>query len=156
MTSAGMIHFELDPNKCVHFLGGEYTGYSRNVQRTLSTVKDHISPEDLAHTKQILLDNCPTELTFKRPLSNKMEMISKGFSKSFDSNSEVVKMLMNKEDRYSHVVPLGILICLLLQYLRHTIQTMVIKEDKNRRLHYNASTRMKPTDIIMNHVTPVM
>jgi hypothetical protein len=57
-------------------LGGEYTGYSHNVHRTLSAIKDHISPEDLTHMKQIFLDGCPAELIFEEPLSNKMEMIS--------------------------------------------------------------------------------
>jgi hypothetical protein len=62
---------------------------------------------------------------------------------------------MNKEDRYSHIVPLDILICQLSPYLRHTMQTMVIKEGKNPRLCYDASTTKKPTDILMNKITPV-
>jgi hypothetical protein len=61
IVNEAMIHFGLDPGKFVCFLGGEYSGYSHNVQRTLSVVKDHISPEDLAHMKQILLDGHPTE-----------------------------------------------------------------------------------------------
>ncbi len=76
MASTAMIHFRLDPFKFVCFLGGEYTGYTRDVHRTLSAVKDHISPEDLTHMKCILLDGCPAELTFEEPLSNKMEVIS--------------------------------------------------------------------------------
>ncbi len=62
---------------------------------------------------------------------------------------------MNKKDRYSQVVPLVILICLLLPYLRHTTQTMVIKKVKNPYLFYNASTMRKQTNIIMNQVIPV-
>jgi hypothetical protein len=120
MTSAAMIHFGMDPSKFVRFLGGEYTGYSCNTHRTLSAVKDHISPEDLAHMKQILLDSCSIELTFEEPLSNKMEMISRRNSKSFKDNPEIVKKTMNIEDRYSNDIPLDILICLLLPYLRHT------------------------------------
>ncbi len=53
---------------------------------------------------------------------------------------------MNKEDRYRIVVTLDILICLLSPYLRHTTQTMVIKEGKNPHLCYNASITKKPTD----------
>jgi hypothetical protein len=79
-----------------------------------------------------------------------MEMISRGNSKSFNNKPEIVKKTINKEDRYSHIVPLDILICLLLPYLRHTTQTMVIKEDKNPHLCYNASTTRKPTNIVMN------
>jgi hypothetical protein len=132
-------------------LGREYTGYTC----ILSAVKDHISLEDLAHMKRILLDSCLVELTFKDPLSNKMEMILRGNSKSFNKNPEIVKKTMNKEDRYGHVVPLDTLICLLSPYLRHTTQTMVLKEDKNQCLCYDTSTTKKPTDIIMNQITPV-
>jgi hypothetical protein len=81
MASTAMIHFGLDPGKFVRFLGGEYTGYTRDVHRTLSVVKEHISPEHFAHMKRILLDGYPAELTFKEPLSNKMEMISRRNSK---------------------------------------------------------------------------
>ena len=51
MATAAMIHFGLNPSKFAHFLGGEYNGYSHNIQRTLSAIKDHISPEDFAHMK---------------------------------------------------------------------------------------------------------
>ncbi len=149
-----MIHFGLESGKFVCFLGGEYTEYTSNIHRTLSAVKDHTSPEDLAHMKWIFLDGCPTELTFEETLSNKMEMILRGNSKSFNENPAIVKK-MNKEDRYSHVVPLDILICLLSPYLRHTMQTMVIKEGKNPRLCYDTSTTKKHTDIVMNQITPV-
>ena len=105
--------------------------------------------------EHILLDGCPAELTFKEPLSNKIEMISRGNSKSFDENPDIVKKTMNKEDRYSHVVPMDALICLLSPYLRHTTPAMVLQEDKNPHLCYDATTRRKPTDIVMNQVTPV-
>jgi hypothetical protein len=93
--------------------------------------------------------------TFEEPLSNKMEVISRGNSKSFNKIPEIVKKTMNKEDGYSHVVPLDTLICLLSPYLRCTMQIMVIKEGKNLRLCCDTSTTKKPTDIVMNQVTPV-
>jgi hypothetical protein len=153
MASAAMIHFGLDPGEFVPFLGGEYTGYTRDIDWTLSAVKNHISPEDLAHMKRILLDGCPAELTFDKPLSNKMEMISRGNSKSLNKNLEIGKKIMNKEGKFSHIVPLDILTCLLSPHLRHTMQTMVLKEGKHPHLCYNASTTKKPTDIIMNQIT---
>jgi hypothetical protein len=84
-----------------------------------------------------------------------MEMISRGNSKSFNKNPEIVTKTMNKEDKYSHIVPLDVLICLLSPYLRHTTQTMVLKEGNNPHLCYNASTTKKPTDIVINQITPV-
>jgi hypothetical protein len=88
----------------------------------------------------------------EEPLSNRMEMISRGNSKSINYNPQIAKKTINKEDRYSHVIPLDILICLLLPHLRHTTQTMVIKEDKNSHLCYNASVRGSFTTCISTHV----
>ena len=61
---------------------------------------------------------------------------------------------MNKEERYSHALPLDVLICTFLAYCQHTTQTLVIKPGKNVRLCYDASTTRLPTDNIMNQVTP--
>jgi hypothetical protein len=61
MASAAMVHFGLDPRKFVRWMGGEYTGYHRDVQRTLVTVRPYIIAEDCNHIERILLDGCPAE-----------------------------------------------------------------------------------------------
>jgi hypothetical protein len=38
MASAAMVHFGLNPGKFVQWMGGQYTGYHRDVQRTLVAV----------------------------------------------------------------------------------------------------------------------
>jgi hypothetical protein len=48
-----------------------------------------------------------------------------------------------------------VFVCLLFPYLRHSMQTMVIKEEDNPHLCYDASTTRKPTNIVMNQVTTV-
>ncbi len=62
---------------------------------------------------------------------------------------------MNKEDRYSHLVPMDPLLCKLSPYLCHTTQSIAIKDGKNDRIVWNGSTVTRPTDIVMNQVTPV-
>jgi hypothetical protein len=42
---------------------------------------------------------------------------------------------MNNEDRYSHLVPMDQLLCTLSPYLRHTTQSIVIKDGKNYTLY---------------------
>ena len=111
MASAAMVHFGLDPGKFVRWMGGEYTGYHRNVEKTLVAVRPHVTVEDYNHIERILLDGCPAELMFTEPLSNKLEMIRRGNSKSFDEHPELIKKAMNKEDRYSHLVPINEDIC---------------------------------------------
>jgi hypothetical protein len=41
MASAAMVHFGLDSGKFVRWMGGEYTGYHRNVKKTLVAVHPH-------------------------------------------------------------------------------------------------------------------
>jgi hypothetical protein len=136
-------------------MGGEYTGYHRDVKKTLVAVHPHVTVEDYNHIERILLNSCPAELMFTEPLSNKLEMIRRGNLKSFDKHPDLVKKAMNKEDRYSHLVPIDEDICRASAYLRHTIQTVVMKPGKNNRLVWDGMTTLLALDIVMNQVTPV-
>jgi hypothetical protein len=62
---------------------------------------------------------------------------------------------MNKEDRYSHLVLMDPLLYKLLPYLRHTMQSIVIKDGKNNHIVWDGLTVTRPTEIVMNQVTPV-
>jgi hypothetical protein len=106
--------------------------------------------------KWILLNGCPAQLNFEEPLSNKIEMIDQGNLKSFNANTALVLKTMNKEDRCSHLIPLDEIMCHFSPYCCHTTQTMLIKAGKNNQLCWDESTTIKPTDIVMNQVTPVI
>jgi hypothetical protein len=82
-------------------------------------------------------------------------MIDHGNLKSFNANTALVLKTMNKEDQYSHLIPLDEIMCRFSPYCRHTTQTMVIKAGKNDHLCWDGSTTIKPTDTVMNQVTPV-
>jgi hypothetical protein len=156
MASVAMAHFGLDPGKFVRWMGGEYTGYHRVIQRTLAAVRrPYITAEDYNHIEQILLDGCPAELMFTEPLDNKLKMIRRGNSKCFTDNPDLVRMAMNKEDRYSHLMPIDENICHASTYLRHTIQTVIMKPGKNDRIIWDGTTIHLALDIVMNQVTPV-
>jgi hypothetical protein len=140
MASAAMIHFGLDLGKFVPFLLGKYTGQHCDVRCTLDAIRDHVTSDNYGHIKRILQDGCPAQLTFKEPLSNKLEFTSCGNSKSFVENPQLVQKPMNKEDRYSHLVPMDPLLCKLSPYLRHTTQSIIIKDSKNNRIVWDALT----------------
>jgi hypothetical protein len=150
MASVAMIHFGLDPGKFVRFLLGEYTRQHWDVRHTLDAIRNHLTSDNYGHIKRISLDGCPTQLTFKEPPSNKLEFISHGNSKSFVENPQLVQKTMNKEDRYSHLVPMDPLLCKLSPYLCHTMQSIAIKDGKNNRIVWDRSTVTQPTDIVMN------
>jgi hypothetical protein len=106
-----MVHFGLDPGKFIRWLGGKYTGYHCDLQTTLDAVQSHVTPNDFEHMKRILLDGCPAELMFTEPLDNKLAMLKRGNSKTFKANPNLIKKAMNKEDPYSHLVPINNDIC---------------------------------------------
>ncbi len=130
MASAAMIYFGLDPGKFVQWLGGEYTSHHPDVQMTLDAVESHITPRDFKHMKQILLGSCPAELMFIEPLYNKLAMLKRGNLKTFKDNPDLVKKAMNKEDRYSHLIPINEDIYRASAYCHTTTQTAVIKPGK--------------------------
>jgi hypothetical protein len=154
MASAAMIHFGLDPGKVVRFLSGKYTSQYCNFRHTLDAIQDHITSDNYGHIKQILLNGCPAQLTFEEPSSNKLEFISHVNLKSFAENPLLVQKTMNKEDRYSHLVLMDPLLCKLSTYLCHTMQSIVIKDGKNNCIVWDGSTVTRPTEIVMNQVTP--
>jgi hypothetical protein len=47
------------------------------------------------------------------------------------------------------------LLCKLSPYICHTMQSIVIKDGKNDFIVWDGSTVTRPTDIVMNQVTPV-
>jgi hypothetical protein len=136
-------------------MSGEYTGYHCDVQRTLAAVRPYITAEDYNHIEQTLLDGCPAELMFTEPLDNKLKMIRQGNLKGFNDNPNLVRKAMNKEDQYSHLVPINEDICHAFAYLHHTIQTVVMKLGKNDCLVWDGTTIVLALDIVMNQVTPV-
>ena len=105
MASAAMGHFGMDPGKIVRWLGGEYIGGCCNVARILSTVQGHITKDNYAHMKRILIGSCPVELKFDKPLSNKLTMIKRGNLKSFNDNPKLVLKMVNKEERCRYLLP---------------------------------------------------
>jgi hypothetical protein len=111
MASVAMVYLGLDPGKFVRYLAGEYTGQHQDVWRTVNTVKNHVTPKDYEHIKQILLNGCPAQS------SNKLEFIAQGNSKTFVKNPSLVWKTMGKEARNSHLVLMDQLLCKFSPYL---------------------------------------
>jgi len=154
MANALMVHCGLDPGKAVRYLGSEYTGENRDVHTILSRIRDHVEDEDYKHIRRILLTGAPFEFTYEEPLANKIEMIRRGNSAAFEQNLPLVQKAINKEDKFSHLVPLDMQICTFSPHCRVTSQCLIQKAGKTDRLCWDGSTLTKPTDEVMNQVTP--
>ena len=154
MASAAMVHFGMHPGKLVRYLGGEYTGSNRDAKRAVDALGGLISESNLGHVKRILLQGCPSELVLSKSSESKLSMMRRGNQKSFVKYPDIVTKTINKEDRYSHILPMHEMICKLSPYVRHTSQGMVVKEGKNPRVVWDGSTKHSPLDVVMNEVTP--
>jgi hypothetical protein len=150
-----MAHFGLDPGRFAGWMGGKYTDQHQDTHSTLAAVRGHVSADGYKHMKQILLDGCPAQLDLEEHLSNKIEMIKRGNSKSFCNNTTMVLRTMNKKDRYGHLISLDEIMCRFSPYCCHTTQTMVIKAGKSDCLCWDGLATINPTDIVMNQVTPI-
>jgi hypothetical protein len=140
MASAAMVNFDLVPGKFVQWLGGEYRGYHRDIQTTLDTVQSYVTPNNFEHMRRILLDSCPAEFMFTEPLDNRLAMLKRGNSKTFKTNPDFIKKAMNKEDHYSHLVPIDKDICRASAFCHSTTQTVVIKPGKANQIAWDGST----------------
>ncbi len=59
------------------------------------------------------------------------------------------------KDQYSHLVSIDEDICRASAYLRHTIQTVIMKPGKNDCIIWDGTTILLALNIVMNQVTPV-
>jgi hypothetical protein len=87
--------------------------------------------------------------------ASKHEIIDRGNQKNFIDNPEIVRKTINKEDRYSHLIPMDPVLCRLSPYLRHTSQGIILKEGKNPRVVWDGSTKRMPMDTVLNEITSV-
>lgn len=154
MATAAMIHYGLHPGMLVRFLGGEFVGQSRNVRRILDEITPHVSAVDVEHVKRILTQGCPSYLNFMEPSNNKLNVIRRGNSNTFETNQPLVEKTMNKEERNSHIIPMRKWVVYFSPYTRHTPQSIIIKQGKKDRVVWDGSTKYQPLDIVMNDITP--
>jgi hypothetical protein len=50
---------------------------------------------------------------------------------------------------------MDLLLCKLSSFMRHNMQSIIIKDSKNDCIVWDGSTVTRPTDIVMNQITPV-
>ena len=106
-------------------MGEEYIGVRRNVKFILESVESVVSKENHIHIKRILTTGCPSKLKFEESQENKLKMIQRGNQKSVLDHPEVIAKIINKEDRYSHMIPFHNWTCTLGPHLRHNSQGIV-------------------------------
>ena len=155
MTTALMIETGLIPGIAVRYLSGEYTAEHRDVEAILSYVHGHITSEDENNMRKFLTEGAPSKFDWVEPRDNKMARLDMGNQPSIERNGELVRKTINKEDRYSHVLPMAKWIVRFSPYCRHNYQGLVTKNGKGRVV-WDETTIPKeaPHLTVINRIAP--
>lgn len=153
MATALMIRLGMHPGLVIRYIQGEYTGEERDIDTVCATIEPLVSNEDLEHVRRIMTMGCPAKCVFEEDASNKLRMLDLGNQKSFEDNPDIADKTLNKEDKYSHLLPTAPWVPHFSPFARHTSQGMVIKEGKNPRVVWDGSTKREALDTVLNEVT---
>ena len=145
----------MDFGRVVRFLNNEYVGKHRDREKVHRDLSPHIRKDDMDQIDRILFQGCPAQLQYELPREHKLRMMRRGNQKSVLENMEEVKSTMNKEERYSHIIPFLSFFCRFSNQAHHVPQGMVIKKGKKPRIVWDSSTKEEPDDIVMNDIVPL-
>jgi len=153
MATACAVHYSLHPGMIIRYIKGEYIGKNRNVPQILKDISLHVNETDATHIERIPTQGCPLRLSFKETSEMKASIIQKGNQATFKMNPEIVIKTMTKEEKHSHVLPVKFWVLHFSPWCRHTAQGMQIKPGKNPRVIFDASTKRRPHEVILNDMT---
>ena len=78
MTTALLVHYNMDPGLAVRFLVGEYTGEDRDIEGTCSAIAPYVKIEDLKSIERILMHGCPAEFQLTETSESKCAILREG------------------------------------------------------------------------------
>jgi hypothetical protein len=147
MATAAMFHYKGDPGMLIRFIDGEHTASYRDVKKCLDIIRPHVNPKDCDDIQRNFIQGCPKHMDIEMPKDAKKRMMKPGNQRSVDENLEVVKSTMNKEEKHSNVVALGIYLCRFSPYLNHVPQGTNEKDEKFR-LVWDGTTKFEEDYVI--------
>jgi hypothetical protein len=150
MATASLIKHSMNPGMMIRELSGEYTGETRELDPIL---EKYVDPEDLQHMRRILSQGCPFEIDYEEDTAHKMEMLSRGNQKSFEDFPDIVEKTLNKEERFSHVLPVEDWTPAFSPFMRATPQGLNQRPNSNPRVIWDGSTKKLVTDEVLNEIT---
>jgi hypothetical protein len=120
MAMACAIHYTLHPGMVIRYARGEYVGENRDVTQILRDVSPHVDETNAAHIKWILTQGCPVRISFEETSAMKASIFLKGNQATFKMYPEILTKTMNKEDRYSHLLPVNFWVLHFSPWCCHT------------------------------------
>ena len=137
---AALLHYELDVPTLIRYLGSNYTGAYRDIDRMLCTLKQSgCDPEIVSDLENIFKVGCPMKMNASSTWNNFLDFLRYGNHTSIDHNVAKTLDTMSKEDRNQYVIPLPSWLSRFIKHLHVTPQGLLMKKDKNDRLIWDGS-----------------
>ena len=137
----------------IRYLGGQYTGDDRNVQKILSNIKNRVPQNVFNDVERILTIGAPTHMSGELSRKNFLEYWRYGNHPSICNNRDKIKKVMNKEDKHKYNITLPIWSARFIPNLHLSPQGLVVKPGKNDRLVNDASFVSTHESVCVNMLT---
>lgn len=152
---ACLYHYDLDVSLLMRYLGHNYTGAHRDVQKIVEKIKPHVDPYLIPHFIRVMTVGCPAHFNAESSRENSLKYWRAGNNPTINTHLEAVMKTMNKEERNNFVIPLPGWLWRFVPNLHFTPQHLLIKEGKKDRQISNARLRHDATSISLNMMAAI-
>ena len=151
---ACLCHYDLDVSLLMRFLGGNYVGAHRDVERTVLTLQQHNIPDELiAHYRRVMTVGCPRIFNTTITRENALKYWRAGNNPSINKHLDQVLTAMNKEHKHKFVAALPSWMWRFIPHLFITPQHNHVAEGKKDRLIYDAAFQHDAESVPINMMT---
>ena len=137
----------------LRYLGGQYTGDDRNIQKIMNNLSGKIPNDLLLDIKRILTVGAPTHLSGEMSRENFLSYWRYGNHKNMETDPQILKKVLNKEDKHKYMFALPIWTTRFIPNLHLSPQGLIQKKGKEARLVNDASHLRTYNSTCLNMLT---
>ncbi len=153
MFMACLFHYDLSVANVMRFLGKNYTGGYRNIEKAVQRMRGLVDDDLLTDYVRIMTVGAPAHFVAESSRENALLHWRRGNDSSIAANMELVNKAMNKMDKHNFVIPILSWIARFVPHIFFTPHHLLQKPGKEPRLICDASRRFTPHSVPVNRMT---
>mmetsp|Transcript_16875 Transcript_16875/g.38682 ORF Transcript_16875/g.38682 Transcript_16875/m.38682 type:complete len:650 (+) Transcript_16875:2568-4517(+) len=151
--TAALLHFDNNVSMLMRWLGNNFTGSYRNVERTIDRIRPYVDDDLLPHLTRVLAVGCPHHFNAETTRDNAIQYWRHGNNPSVNKKLDQVLRTMRKEARNQYVIPVAGWLWRFVPHLFYSPQHILEKPGKKDRQIFDASFCLGPRSIPINGMT---
>jgi hypothetical protein len=151
--TACLLFYNLDTSLLMRYLGNNYTGAYREVNKIVTQLRELKIDEDLIDKYvRVMVTGCPNHSVAKITRANALLHWRMRNCPTINRKLDQVLKTMNKEDKNNFVIPLPHWLAWFIPNLFFTPQHILEKPGKKDRQIFDASKRYTPDSVSINFI----